>query len=239
MVCNAGVLISVFQVVGSQQLILATPSSSRLALSHITEDDLTSYYCSINDSVHLLQTEALQLVEANYLYVRDGAAGVKVVRFENGSALMLVCEVRGGPGDKVRWFVGENKDTELTNQMIGGKVETNGNNSVLTKHEVTAVDAGRYICIVEGMRMESRRTFEVRVTVPGRIESTSDPDIVAKTGDRVQFDCVTSGIPQPNVSWLFNVSYSQPSLSIVSMGSSYHSHSQSTMILSKIYRMGL
>lgn len=226
---------------GSQQLILATPSSSRLALSHITEDDLTNYHCSINDSVHLLRTEALQLVEANYLYVKDGAAGVKVVRFENGSALTLVCEVRGGPGDKVRWFVGENKDTELTNQMIGGKVEivTNGNNSVLTKHEVTAGDAGRYICIVEGMRMESRRTFEVRVTVPGRIESTSDPDIVAKTGDRVQFDCVTSGIPQPNVSWLFNVSHSQPSLSIVSMGSSYHSHSQSTMTLSKIYRMGL
>lgn len=200
----------------SPQLIVAPPPSSRLTLPHIIEAHLISYYCSINDSVHSLETQVLRLEEPGYPYIRDGAAGVEGVKFENGSMLTLECEVRGGSGDSVRWFVGENMDTELTNQMTGGRVEivTHGNNSVLTKYEVTADDAGKYVCIVEEMGMESRRTFQVLVTVPARIESTSDPNVVAKTGDRVQLDCVTSGIPQPNVSWLFDVSYPQPSVSM-------------------------
>lgn len=141
-------------------------------------------------------------MEADYRYIKDGAAGIDDVKFENGSVLMLVCEVRGGSGDSVRWFVG---DTELTNQTLGGKGEivTDGSNSTLTKYGVTAMDTGKYVCIVEDAGMESRRTFEVEITVPGRIESTSDPFVTATTGDRVQFDCVTS---KHTVSWLFNVS---------------------------------
>ena len=122
----------------------------------------------------------------------------------NGSTLQLTCESRMGPASDVRWYVG---GTQLTSEGTGSMtIIASGNNSTLTKYGVTISDAGQYACAVEDGGMESRLTFNVTVTVPGKIEYTSDPEVTVATGERVQFDCVTSGTPTPTIKWLYNVS---------------------------------
>lgn len=187
---------------------ITSSSMSTHTLSHLTLSQLTSYQCLISDSVHMVKTPRLLLNETTQPYVKDAAAGVQEEQFENGTTLHLSCEVRQGSVEDLTWVKG---NMILINQTInvGGSlvvIVTNGNESILTIYGVTTYDAGTYECVISDNGMESRLVFNVTITVPGKIERTSSQDVTATTGDHVQFDCITSGIPQPTINWLYNVS---------------------------------
>ena len=150
----------------------------------------------------MLLTERLYLNETPKPYIKEAAAGIQGAEFANGTALHLECEVRGGSTEGVRWYEG---DVQLPSEGGGVRVVSNGSISILIKQGVTASDAGRYGCVLGDSGMESRRTFDVVITVPAKLENSSDTYVTVTTGGRVQFDCVTSGIPPPTVKWLYNV----------------------------------
>ena len=180
--------------------------SSTLTLSPLTPSLLTSYSCHASNIVHdNLVSEGRTLRETDESYVRDAAAGVQGVKFRNGTTLELTCEARGVSAEGIVWMRG---GEQLTNQITAGGssivIATNGNNSTLTIFGVTTREAGLFECSLIGT--PSTRVFNVTITVPARIEYTSSPLVTVVIGDKVQFDCVASGIPPPTIKWLFDVS---------------------------------
>lgn len=209
------------QVNGVTELFSVSTSlslNSTLILSPLTPSHLASYTCHVSNPVHNnLDSEERTLAETSDPYVRDAAAGVQEVKFHNGTTLELVCEARGRSGDVLVWMSG---GRELTNQTTAGGslvIATNGNNSTLTIFGVTTREAGLYQCVMEGTM--SKLAYNVTVTVPAKIDYTSNPFVTVAVGDQVQFDCVASGIPLPSIGWLFDVrlhltSLWYPSLSV-------------------------
>jgi hypothetical protein len=179
--------------------------SSTLTLSHLTPSLLTSYSCHASNLVHdNLVSEERTLRETEMSYVRDAAAGIKGVKFRNGTTLELVCEARGESVERLVWRRG---DEQLTNQMTAAgsslTIATNGNNSTLTIVGVTTKEAGLIECALIGTA--SKLVYNVTITVPAQIEYTSRPFVTVTIGDEVRFDCVASGIPPPTIKWLFDV----------------------------------
>jgi hypothetical protein len=178
--------------------------SSTLTLSHLTPSLLTSYSCHASNLVHdNLVSEERTLRETEMSYVRDAAAGIKGVKFRNGTTLELVCEARGESVERLVWRRG---DEQLTNQMTAAgsslTIATNGNNSTLTIVGVTTKEAGLIECALIGTA--SKLVYNVTITVPAQIEYTSRPFVTVTIGDEVRFDCVASGIPPPTIKWLFD-----------------------------------
>ena len=182
--------------------IISNHSSGTLTLPYITDSNLTYYRCQVNDSVHQVESERLYLNETRQPYIMDAAAGIQGEKFANGTTLRLECKVRGGPVGSAELVIWYNPMGPVS-PMGGVTIEINGNVSILIKDNVNLSDAGRYVCAF-GIP-ESQRIFNVTITVPPEIEKFYDTHVTVAPGGRVQFDCVTSGIPPPTVKWLYNV----------------------------------
>ena len=190
-------------------VIWNTHNSSSLTLKQLSLAHLSFYSCRVTDSVHDQELE-VGLVEVNRLYIMAAGGGVASRSFPNGTELTLACTTRGGAAEGVTWSFGDHPLEHMMLVGVGSQVEivAEGNMSRLSVSDVTTGEAGVYACQVQdqGSGVESRREFDVTITVAGRIVSSSPQNVTATEGERVQFDCFTTGIPPPNVTWIKPVS---------------------------------
>nr|XP_032827898.1 matrix-remodeling-associated protein 5-like [Petromyzon marinus] len=128
-----------------------------------------------------------------------------------GGALRLRCVAEGEPrpvvvwrlpsgGTASAWFAADRRMRVLPD----GSLALDG---------VVASDAGRYMCTVRNRHGEDSATATVSITMrPARIErhsgdtrssggSSGSVKQSVRHGANLRFDCVTSGSPQPRVSW--------------------------------------
>ncbi|XP_053356547.1 cell adhesion molecule-related/down-regulated by oncogenes isoform X1 [Clarias gariepinus] len=127
---------------------------------------------------------------------------------EQSMSLVLECVVSGNPSPVVKWL----KDGQEL--PLAPRLRLLHSNLVLSDVQIS--DGGNYTCFVQG---EDGAMASANYTVdvlgpPVIVKGLSDQ--LVKPGSSVQFSCLTSGNPAPNITWLFNSSpvFSSPRLQI-------------------------
>ena len=75
-------------------------------------------------------------------------------------------------------------------------------NGTLRIQQLTEKLAGNYVCMPQQSNGEDIQYFQVVVfKKPPKIENTGVPQLSVSLGEKLQVDCVSSGLPNPEVSW--------------------------------------
>lgn len=116
-----------------------------------------------------------------------------------GLSLNLPCSVDGWPQASITWT--------LPNGVVLDKPQTIGRISFFTNgslqvKQVATFDKGTYICKASNSFGSASLSYPVTVMVfPPRITNTMASITRVTRGTPVMLQCVTAGIPKPEVSW--------------------------------------
>ncbi|XP_056009495.1 basement membrane-specific heparan sulfate proteoglycan core protein-like isoform X3 [Ostrea edulis] len=109
-----------------------------------------------------------------------------------GETVTLQCQITGTPQPQVTW------------EKQGGSLPSNSDirNDVLTIYNVRSEDTGRYICNARSTAGIARDFIMVTVLSGGGGGGSIQYDTqTVSIGEKVEMECVTTGSPQPIVTW--------------------------------------
>lgn len=117
-----------------------------------------------------------------------------------GEPAMLQCEIKGEPTPVIEWFKDDDEQVAETNRV---KMEFDGKLSSLTFEPSKLDDEGDYKCVARNELGSASSKAELLVneadTKPVFTEKLEN--VVAKTGEEVQFEVRVIGSPPPEVDW--------------------------------------
>ena len=119
----------------------------------------------------------------------------------SGDKVMLTCVVTGKPLPTVYWTKGNEKIEP-----------THGTNLVL--EDVSAADAGDYVCHAFNPAGDDRTVLHLDIHTPPTIETQSKTHVVLE-GDALELSCPCTGQPEPVLSWEKNGEQVKPSDNII------------------------
>uniref|UniRef100_A0A8C7D8I6 Neural cell adhesion molecule 2 n=1 Tax=Oncorhynchus kisutch TaxID=8019 RepID=A0A8C7D8I6_ONCKI len=178
------------RIVSSQRVALHTgEDSSRLTIYNAEVEDAGIYRCQATDAQGQTQEATMVLEMYQKLTFRNVRSPQE---FRHDEAAEVVCDVIASPAPAVTWFY--------------QKVEDRGvlPNNNLQIHKVTKADEGVYRCEA---RVEARGEIdfvdiEVVVNVPPVLSVLQQSfNATADYQESVTFTCITSGSPNPEVTW--------------------------------------
>ena len=109
---------------------------------------------------------------------------------------MLMCEVKGGPGNEIRWLL--NGD-DLSN--VSAAITDDSDDalfSMLTVQNVTAVDGGEYTCVVFNLAGTGNDTIQVSISPYFTMQPE---DSGGENGTMAVLTCEADGFPLPEFEW--------------------------------------
>uniref|UniRef100_A0A4W5MIB4 Neural cell adhesion molecule 2 n=1 Tax=Hucho hucho TaxID=62062 RepID=A0A4W5MIB4_9TELE len=189
------------RIVSSQRVALHTgEDSSRLTIYNAVVEDAGIYRCQTTDAQGQTQEATMVLEMYQKLTFRDVRSPQE---FRHGEAAEVVCDVIASPAPAVSWFYQKGfKSMEITEEHYS-RFQVLPNNN-LQIHKVTKADEGVYRCEA---RVEARGEIdfvdiEVVVNVPPVLSVLQQSfNATADYQESVTFTCVTSGSPDPEVTW--------------------------------------
>ncbi|XP_063051892.1 hemicentin-1-like [Engraulis encrasicolus] len=110
-----------------------------------------------------------------------------------GQKLLLPCHAQGTPTPTVTWSI---NNTPLT----GVTVDESGR-STLVIENVTAADAGTYMCVAENTVGSVRALSFVRIREPPSLRGEAHTSQSVPAGGVAMLDCAVIGDPLPNLRW--------------------------------------
>uniref|UniRef100_A0A8C7F5X3 Neural cell adhesion molecule 2 n=1 Tax=Oncorhynchus kisutch TaxID=8019 RepID=A0A8C7F5X3_ONCKI len=176
-------------IVSSQRVALHTgEDSSRLTIYNAEVEDAGIYRCQATDAQGQTQEATMVLEMYQKLTFRNVRSPQE---FRHDEAAEVVCDVIASPAPAVTWFYQK------------GRFQVLPNNN-LQIHKVTKADEGVYRCEA---RVEARGEIdfvdiEVVVNVPPVLSVLQQSfNATADYQESVTFTCITSGSPNPEVTW--------------------------------------
>nr|XP_054608122.1 hemicentin-1 isoform X2 [Nothobranchius furzeri] len=112
------------------------------------------------------------------------------------SPLELECHTTGTPAPVVTWF----KDGKPLRQGEGLRIAANGQRLVVSRAQVS--DTARFQCVASNEAGDHERIFSVVVQVPPSIRITGHSERSVVLHKSISLECISSGIPPPNITWL-------------------------------------
>ncbi|GMT05475.1 hypothetical protein PENTCL1PPCAC_27649, partial [Pristionchus entomophagus] len=180
-----------------------TDGGKQLTISETQKTDQARYTCIATNSVGSDDLETtLEVINIPTIVGLPHEKQEVVVN----DGIDLVCEVNDAEAQmEVEW----QRDGEtITPETLRGDAYLQIPHSGRRLHILSArpEDAGRYSCIVRNPAGESRKSFDLRVLVPPRIdESLSTPSLItAIPGELITIDCEVAGSPPPTITWKLN-----------------------------------
>uniref|UniRef100_A0A673WR01 Neural cell adhesion molecule 2 n=1 Tax=Salmo trutta TaxID=8032 RepID=A0A673WR01_SALTR len=177
------------RIVSSQRVALHTgEDSSRLTIYNAEVEDAGIYRCQATDAQGQTQEATMVLEMYQKLTFRNVRSPQE---FRHDEAAEVVCDVIASPAPAVSWFYQK------------GRFQVLPNNN-LQIHKVTKADEGMYRCEA---RVEARGEIdfvdiELVVNVPPVLSVLQQAfNATADYQESVTFTCVTSGSPDPEVTW--------------------------------------
>ncbi|XP_021372607.1 basement membrane-specific heparan sulfate proteoglycan core protein-like isoform X2 [Mizuhopecten yessoensis] len=183
-----------FQIEWSKMSGLLNPravqtSEGTLVISQVTAADAGRYRCAATSSAGSSDGYAEVSIQVPPTVLAEVRQTSPVI----GQSLSFACNAQGVPRPTIRWEK-EGGSLPISHQIVDG---------VLTIYDITAEDAGRYICTATNA-VGTARDY-VGVNVQGR---KTDPNVTVKIdtqtlniGERVEMECVVTGTPRPTVRW--------------------------------------
>ncbi|XP_060888504.1 neural cell adhesion molecule 2-like isoform X2 [Labrus mixtus] len=185
------------RIVASKRMALHTETSrSRLIIYNAIIEDAGIYRCQATDATGHTEEASVVLEIYQRLTFRDVQSPQE---FRHGETAEVVCDVISSPVPVVVWYY---QDREITEEHHSRYLVLANNN--LQIHQVTKADEGVYRCEAS---VEARGEIDfvdiaVVVNVPP-VLSVFQPSFNATADyqESVTFTCITSGFPDPLVTW--------------------------------------
>ncbi|XP_029612117.1 neural cell adhesion molecule 2 isoform X3 [Salmo trutta] len=189
------------RIVSSQRVALHTgEDSSRLTIYNAEVEDAGIYRCQATDAQGQTQEATMVLEMYQKLTFRNVRSPQE---FRHDEAAEVVCDVIASPAPAVSWFYQKGfRSMEITEEHYS-RFQVLPNNN-LQIHKVTKADEGMYRCEA---RVEARGEIdfvdiELVVNVPPVLSVLQQAfNATADYQESVTFTCVTSGSPDPEVTW--------------------------------------
>ncbi|KAM9417388.1 neural cell adhesion molecule 2-like isoform 3-T3 [Salvelinus alpinus] len=189
------------RIVSSQRVALHTgEDSSRLTIYNAEVEDAGIYRCQATDAQGQTQEATMVLEMYQKLTFRDVRSPQE---FRHDEAAEVVCDVIASPAPAVSWFYQMGfRSMEITEEHYS-RFQVLPNNN-LQIHKVTKADEGVYRCEA---RVEARGEInfvdiELVVNVPPVLSVLQQSfNATADYQESVTFTCITSGSPDPEVTW--------------------------------------
>ncbi|XP_023828778.1 neural cell adhesion molecule 2-like isoform X3 [Salvelinus sp. IW2-2015] len=189
------------RIVSSQRVALHTgEDSSRLTIYNAEVEDAGIYRCQATDAQGQTQEATMVLEMYQKLTFRDVRSPQE---FRHDEAAEVVCDVIASPAPAVSWFYQKGfRSMEITEEHYS-RFQVLPNNN-LQIHKVTKADEGVYRCEA---RVEARGEInfvdiELVVNVPPVLSVLQQSfNATADYQESVTFTCITSGSPDPEVTW--------------------------------------
>nr|XP_046180512.1 neural cell adhesion molecule 2-like isoform X3 [Oncorhynchus gorbuscha] len=189
------------RIVSSQRVALHTgEDSSRLTIYNAEVEDAGIYRCQATDAQGQTQEATMVLEMYQKLTFRNARSPQE---FRHDEAAEVVCDVIASPAPAVTWFYQKGfRSMEITEEHYS-RFQVLPNNN-LQIHKVTKADEGVYRCEA---RVEARGEIdfvdiEVVVNVPPVLSVLQQSfNATADYQESVTFTCITSGSPNPKVTW--------------------------------------
>uniref|UniRef100_A0A3B5ABZ9 Neural cell adhesion molecule 2 n=2 Tax=Stegastes partitus TaxID=144197 RepID=A0A3B5ABZ9_9TELE len=185
------------RIVPSKRMALHTETSrSRLIIYNAIIEDAGIYRCQATDAGGHTEEASVVLEIYQRLTFRDVQSPQE---FRHGETAEVVCDVISSPVPVVVWYY---QDREITEEH-NSKFQLLPNNN-LQIHQVTKADEGVYRCEAS---VEARGEIDfvdiaVVVNVPPVLSvSQQSFNATADYQESVTFTCITSGSPDPVVTW--------------------------------------
>nr|AIZ50760.1 NCAM2 [Siniperca chuatsi] len=185
------------RIMPSKRMSLHTETSrSRLIIYNAIIEDAGIYRCQATDSSGHTEEASVVLEIYQRLTFRDVQSPQE---FRHGETAEVVCDVISSPVPVVVWYY---QDKEITEEHHS-RFQVLANNN-LQIHQVTKADEGVYRCEAS---VEARGEIDfvdiaVVVNVPPVLSvSQQSFNATADYQESVTFTCITSGSPDPVVTW--------------------------------------
>ncbi|KAF7665144.1 hypothetical protein LDENG_00154070 [Lucifuga dentata] len=185
------------RIVPSKRMALHTEASrSRLIIYNAIIEDAGIYRCQATDASGHTEEASVVLEIYQRLTFRDVQSPQE---FRYGETAEVVCDVISSPVPVVVWYY---QDNEITEEHHSRFLVLPNNN--LQIHQVTKADEGVYRCEAS---VEARGEIDfvdiaVVVNVPPVLSvSQQSFNATADYHESVTFTCITSGSPEPVVTW--------------------------------------
>ncbi|KAM3585496.1 uncharacterized protein V6R79_019070 [Siganus canaliculatus] len=185
------------RIVPSRRMALHTETSrSRLIIYNAIIEDAGIYRCQATDASGHTEEASVVLEIYQRLTFRDVQSPQE---FRHGETAEVVCDVISSPVPVVVWY---HQDREITEEHHS-RYQVLANNN-LQIHQVTKADEGVYRCEAS---VEARGEIDfvdiaVVVNVPPVLAAPQQSfNATADYQESVTFTCVTSGSPDPLVTW--------------------------------------
>uniref|UniRef100_A0A1A8SE63 Neural cell adhesion molecule 2 n=1 Tax=Nothobranchius rachovii TaxID=451742 RepID=A0A1A8SE63_9TELE len=186
------------RIVPSRRMALHSETSrSRLIIYNAIIEDAGIYRCQASDASGHTEEASVVLEIYQRLTFRDVQSPQE---FRHGETAEVVCDVISSPVPVVVWYY---QDREITEEHHS-RYQVLVNNNNLQIHQVTKADEGVYRCEAS---VEARGEIDfvdiaVVVNVPP-VLSVFQPafNATADYQESITFTCITSGSPDPLVTW--------------------------------------
>ncbi|XP_072304806.1 neural cell adhesion molecule 2-like isoform X1 [Eucyclogobius newberryi] len=195
------------RIMASKRMALHTESSrSRLIIYNAIIEDAGIYRCQATDAVGHTEEASVVLEIYQRLTFRDVQSPQE---FRHGEVAEVVCDVISSPVPAVVWYY---QDREITEEPHSRYMVLPNNN--LQIHQVTKADEGVYRCEAS---VEARGEIDfvdiaVVVNVPPELSVFQQSfNATADYQESITFTCITSGSPDPLVTWHRKAQQLEPS----------------------------
>ncbi|XP_027147423.1 neural cell adhesion molecule 2 isoform X3 [Larimichthys crocea] len=195
------------RIVASKRMALHTETSrSRLIIYNAIIEDAGIYRCQATDASGHTEEASVVLEIYQRLTFRDVQSPQE---FRHGETAEVVCDVISSPVPVVVWYY---QDREITEEHHSRYQVLPNNN--LQIHQVTKADEGVYRCEAS---VEARGEIDfvdiaVVVNVPPVLSVAQQSfNATADYQESVTFTCITSGSPDPVVTWHRKMQQLEPS----------------------------
>uniref|UniRef100_A0A8C8DP63 Neural cell adhesion molecule 2 n=1 Tax=Oryzias sinensis TaxID=183150 RepID=A0A8C8DP63_9TELE len=185
------------RIVASKRMMLHTePSRSKLVIYNAIIEDAGIYRCQATEASGVTAEASVVLEIYQRLTFRDVESPQE---FRHGDTAEVVCDVISSPVPVVVWY---RQDREITDQYHS-RFQVLPNNN-LQIHQVTKADEGVYRCEAS---VEARGEIDfvdiaVVVNVPPVLSVFQQSfNATADYQESVTFTCITSGSPEPAITW--------------------------------------
>ncbi|XP_076859373.1 hemicentin-1 isoform X2 [Brachyhypopomus gauderio] len=168
------------------------PGGQMLQLPKVTQQDSGQYVCTATNSAGQDQKSILLSVYVPPTLLAH--PGSEVMTSQVGSSVTLRCEAQGVPEPEVTWYHNGLQLTDGSGLQIGSQQ--------LRIAQVQVSDGGIYTCKVSNQAGQLNRTFRLTVHLPPVIEGPLHESLSHRLGTHVSLACPTTGIPEPQISWL-------------------------------------
>ncbi|KAL4218918.1 hypothetical protein ACF0H5_021505 [Mactra antiquata] len=178
--------------INMEQNVRFTQLHDGLYITSVQIEDTGSYLCQATNVAGTVENlGSLQVLVKPHFLVRP------TDQVENmGNNVTLTCIANGSPKPHVSWLFNDSA-------MFPPDTLLSLNKETLVLVELKWTHVGRYTCVAESQEGSKSASASVKLRVPPKVHKIEGIPLLYQ-GEHLELTCHVTGIPFPNIDWMFN-----------------------------------